>query len=107
ARQGTDKGLANSADHQRNGEMWIDVIGNEAVTLRRLEHARAAGELPVGESPLDIEDFGSAAQSSDDKGSEGVVVVERDIGGYSPRSEEHTSELQSLAYLVCRLLLEK
>src|SRR2546425_6025761 len=25
----------------------------------------------------------------------------------SPRSEEHTSELQSLAYLVCRLLLEK
>src|SRR2546425_9323364 len=29
-------------------------------------------------------------------------VNERDI-----RSEEHTSELQSLAYLVCRLLLEK
>src|SRR2546425_6802629 len=25
----------------------------------------------------------------------------------SNRSEEHTSELQSLAYLVCRLLLEK
>src|SRR5229473_2069898 len=27
--------------------------------------------------------------------------------GASARSEEHTSELQSLAYLVCRLLLEK
>src|SRR5712672_3927674 len=27
--------------------------------------------------------------------------------GVSFRSEEHTSELQSLAYLVCRLLLEK
>src|SRR5205823_10421867 len=27
--------------------------------------------------------------------------------GGRPRSEEHTSELQSLAYLVCRLLLEK
>src|SRR3989441_6881613 len=27
--------------------------------------------------------------------------------GRSRRSEEHTSELQSLAYLVCRLLLEK
>src|SRR3989441_2524549 len=26
---------------------------------------------------------------------------------YRVRSEEHTSELQSLAYLVCRLLLEK
>src|SRR2546423_2817550 len=28
-------------------------------------------------------------------------------GKYHDRSEEHTSELQSLAYLVCRLLLEK
>src|SRR2546425_7764921 len=28
-------------------------------------------------------------------------------GARSTRSEEHTSELQSLAYLVCRLLLEK
>src|SRR3989441_1697346 len=27
--------------------------------------------------------------------------------GLGARSEEHTSELQSLAYLVCRLLLEK
>src|SRR6266404_8538331 len=29
------------------------------------------------------------------------------IVGVGKRSEEHTSELQSLAYLVCRLLLEK
>src|SRR5205823_14537714 len=28
-------------------------------------------------------------------------------GEQATRSEEHTSELQSLAYLVCRLLLEK
>src|SRR2546425_4016434 len=28
-------------------------------------------------------------------------------GADEARSEEHTSELQSLAYLVCRLLLEK
>src|SRR3989441_3487260 len=33
----------------------------------------------------------------------GVDVIIDD----TPRSEEHTSELQSLAYLVCRLLLEK
>src|SRR2546425_3751505 len=31
----------------------------------------------------------------------------RKQGVASRRSEEHTSELQSLAYLVCRLLLEK
>src|ERR1041384_8039896 len=29
------------------------------------------------------------------------------VGDWWDRSEEHTSELQSLAYLVCRLLLEK
>src|SRR5687767_15443125 len=29
------------------------------------------------------------------------------VGQRQARSEEHTSELQSLAYLVCRLLLEK
>src|SRR5205823_13359527 len=29
------------------------------------------------------------------------------VGRRPDRSEEHTSELQSLAYLVCRLLLEK
>src|SRR2546423_8703942 len=32
---------------------------------------------------------------------------ETEHGAQLPRSEEHTSELQSLAYLVCRLLLEK
>src|SRR2546423_11057006 len=35
------------------------------------------------------------------------VVLERSFGAVLGRSEEHTSELQSLAYLVCRLLLEK
>src|SRR3989441_2302692 len=34
-------------------------------------------------------------------------VLRSFAGGSSTRSEEHTSELQSLAYLVCRLLLEK
>src|SRR2546425_8697066 len=33
-------------------------------------------------------------------------AMKRTLRGAS-RSEEHTSELQSLAYLVCRLLLEK
>src|SRR2546425_2360519 len=34
--------------------------------------------------------------------------VDRGLAGFLlVRSEEHTSELQSLAYIVCRLLLEK
>src|SRR3989441_6774489 len=37
----------------------------------------------------------------------GRRVTYSDLTGADLRSEEHTSELQSLAYLVCRLLLEK
>src|SRR3712207_7336156 len=37
----------------------------------------------------------------------GVVVHDQHPGGGRVRSEEHTSELQSRQYLVCRLLLEK
>src|SRR2546425_8998376 len=37
----------------------------------------------------------------------GVILMELGETQEALRSEEHTSELQSLAYLVCRLLLEK
>src|SRR5947209_16870321 len=36
-----------------------------------------------------------------------VLVTGGDGDGFGIRSEEHTSELQSRQYLVCRLLLEK
>src|SRR5205823_6770470 len=39
-------------------------------------------------------------------GSDGHKMISR-LAAANLRSEEHTSELQSLAYLVCRLLLEK
>src|SRR3712207_9003177 len=35
------------------------------------------------------------------------ITTSRGLGEYMARSEEHTSELQSRQYLVCRLLLEK
>src|SRR2546422_8373631 len=38
----------------------------------------------------------------------GHVHLDQDVAGEEPpRSEEHTSELQSRLHLVCRLLLEK
>src|SRR2546430_5718954 len=37
----------------------------------------------------------------------GLFHLTRRIGPAAPRSEEHTSELQSQSNLVCRLLLEK
>src|SRR3712207_8618324 len=36
-----------------------------------------------------------------------VVIAVFAVAGADPRSEEHTSELQSRQYLVCRLLLEQ
>src|SRR2546425_9665828 len=58
----------------------------------------------------DLFDEGGALKISADERSEtclkGFSVVPS-LLGLVDRSEEHTSELQSLAYLVCRLLLEK
>src|SRR2546425_6787755 len=48
---------------------------------------------------------GAVGLSLSARGSVGTCAWPGMIG--DPRSEEHTSELQSLAYLVCRLLLEK
>src|SRR5437016_12051238 len=46
-----------------------------------------------------------ATASSNDKSADHTAVI---VGGADGgRSEEHTSELQSLTNLVCRLLLEK
>src|SRR2546425_2673730 len=47
--------------------------------------------------------FGSASFGTITGVSSMIVMFGMILG----RSEEHTSELQSLAYLVCRLLLEK
>src|SRR3712207_6846821 len=61
---------------------------------RRGAEARqeAAGELPGGLSPPRLSAGQDRLQGE---------------AGYAWRSEEHTSELQSRQYLVCRLLLEK
>src|SRR3712207_7018220 len=66
---------------------------------------------PRGESPIDEEDLGNVVAVDDS--SEGVQAcgpLDREPWQGEQvimRSEEHTSELQSRQYLVCRLLLEK
>src|SRR2546425_9663823 len=57
-----------------------------------------------------ISAFGdTAAEKAEIMRSAGLIVAPSpsELGATVARSEEHTSELQSLAYLVCRLLLEK
>src|SRR3712207_8496865 len=56
-------------------------------------------ERPVGPPRRDVAELQQIA------GADRGAVGERD--GITARSEEHTSELQSRQYLVCRLLLEK
>src|SRR3712207_9585159 len=48
-----------------------------------------------------------AAVPAADRPLEGLEVPWRETDQLPERSEEHTSELQSRQYLVCRLLLEK
>src|SRR3712207_7782930 len=51
--------------------------------------------------------FYAPAQLVRDAKEHGVEVRPVDVNASGWRSEEHTSELQSRQYLVCRLLLEK
>src|SRR5258705_2436439 len=44
---------------------------------------------------------------SPERGIQGEACIESSPCNVGTRSEEHTSELQSLRHLVCRLLLEK
>src|SRR3712207_7804997 len=63
-----------------------------------VEHPGLDGEVgPAGEHVADAD---LARPAEDDADRAGGRVVE-------DRSEEHTSELQSRQYLVCRLLLDK
>src|SRR5205823_14538914 len=62
-------------------------------TTLAMRSARSAGSASPPSSSLSSWDSDCSASAS--------------ISRSAWRSEEHTSELQSLAYLVCRLLLEK
>src|SRR2546425_8697131 len=76
-------------------------------TMGRIAEPRAFNDLVVATLngvPVRVRDIGYAEDGTKEQRSaarlNGVPTV-------IMRSEEHTSELQSLAYLVCRLLLEK
>src|SRR5687767_10849998 len=75
----------------------------EQILLRPLPVA-APHELVTLNLPGPIQGNDSCNQSGCGNGIIWSYPMLRDV---ERRSEEHTSELQSLAYLVCRLLLEK
>src|SRR2546425_11496796 len=77
-------------------------------TLRVRKHAQ--GTMAFTISPVHTTDkWIELGKQLENMGCSSICI--KDMAGllkpYVARSEEHTSELQSLAYLVCRLLLEK
>src|SRR3712207_8808943 len=77
----------------------------------RVEVAVVAGDLQAGPAePLEhVAAHAAETNHSDVHGgsSSGRYGLRAGADGDVSRSEEHTSELQSRQYLVCRLLLEK
>src|SRR2546425_12255843 len=69
-------------------------------TLFRSRGATSPARRPFDPRKIDERDRESSTPADRRSVPQGVVLIRS-------RSEEHTSELQSLAYLVCRLLLEK
>src|SRR3712207_8121756 len=77
-------------------------------TLFRSLVARLPDGLPAAMGRiLRIAQAGNAHQVAQQLHEEGFVASDVDAEDLLDRSEEHTSELQSRQYLVCRLLLEK
>src|SRR2546425_4715851 len=73
----------------------------EPLNHERMIHLRAAKVEAV------VQDVPDVVPAGDPEGDLLLVGWGSTYGAITARSEEHTSELQSLAYLVCRLLLEK
>src|SRR3712207_7646503 len=74
-----------------------ELVGLQLAAEAGISHDRVGAHIDGG---FDDVPHYSSAQVRPDAGIHGVSPTEY-------RSEEHTSELQSRQYLVCRLLLEK
>src|SRR3989441_2912413 len=88
----------------RHVEWFIRVV--RILPAERQQVAQRDAQVLLGVLPMKAldEGRGEAVEARRDRGVGGEDVSRT---GDRQRSEEHTSELQSLAYLVCRLLLEK
>src|SRR5690242_21474687 len=85
---GADQRLVSSSDHSAMSPAW-------AADGRRFAYM----EFWEGHGRLFLQDVASGKRTA--------VATSGQALDFTPRSEEHTSELQSHVNLVCRLLLEK
>src|SRR2546425_4979372 len=88
---------------------YIGFTGSKEVGLHISELAGKAmpGQIWIKRTVLEMGGKDSIVVDEEADIDAAVEGTAQSAFGYQGRSEEHTSELQSLAYLVCRLLLEK
>src|SRR2546425_9397681 len=101
---------ARATDLDTSDRMHRPVHGAQQGGSVQGQFARAAcecGEVAI-ETLAPLRFVGQCPKARQHERSDAVGRWSRRIlNRFGTRSEEHTSELQSLAYLVCRLLLEK
>src|SRR3712207_8214258 len=90
--------------------MAIIYVGEGSENISPLTKARSLASIPVGGS-YRIIDFALSNVVNAGIRNVGLFCGNEELNSLTDhignRSEEHTSELQSRQYLVCRLLLEK
>src|SRR5262245_64379360 len=93
------------------GSASVGAWGEGATLLFLFSFSGALEHYALGRTQKEIRslfrDAPKVATTLDAQGRECEVLVEQLRAGMTVQSEEHTSELQSLRHLVCRLLLEK
>src|SRR5262245_62360058 len=92
----------------RGQRVWLDYVQRYAEETETDAYGNVVAWLNRGGSPrlMLAAHADEIAMTVNFINEQGYLYVRR-VGGVDPRSEEHTSELQSLRHLVCRLLLEK
>src|ERR1039458_10481358 len=90
---------------------WYFVIRQSELNLHVLSgderNEPTHGHAPIADVHAVAANFRHALSQDGDGNRDGVPEVAPPFSQNQSRSEEHTSELQSLRHLVCRLLLEK
>src|SRR5690625_5563417 len=84
---------------------WLSETDLETTPARR--HLQSVRSTPVYDVEADQDGDGTEDHLAQSLQAVDAGLARDASTGARPRSEEHTSELQSRGHLVCRLLLEK